>query len=329
MAGKKEPAAAAPPIDTPAAPEIPPKRIAGPVWAGIVVIALFFGGFTGWAALAPLDSAAIATGTVGIETSRKTVQHLEGGIVDQILVREGDTVAQGQVLIRLDQTQVRARIKLLHGQVSALDRQLALLRDEIGSMRVMVKKKLALRSRLLTLMRQQASVEGERSKALAQLLTAEDALKRSEIKAPLAGTVVGLQVHTVGGVINRGEPLLYIVPSAEGLVIEARIDPLDIDVVRAGMLARVRLTPYNQRNSLPIRARVVSVSADSMTDERSGVSYYLARIELLEDPAKVMAGAALYPGMPVEVMIVTGERTALDYFLQPITRSLNRAFREE
>lgn len=313
----------------PAPPAIPAMGIAGPVIAGLVIIALFFGGLMSWAALAPISSAAIAQGTVSVESNRKTVQHLEGGIIGAILVRDGDVVKQGQVVIRLDETQPRARIKLLRGQVIALDKQLLLLAEEIGAMRILLKKGLTQKSRLLALMRRHAEIEGERARTLAQMLAAEDVLKRSQILAPLAGTVVGLQVHTIGGVISRGEPLMYIVPSGEVLVIEARIDPLDIDIVHAGLLAEVRLTSFNQRNSVPIKGKVVSVSADSMSDERTGASYYLARIELLEDPATVLEGAALYPGMPAEVIIVTGERTALEYLFQPIIRSLNRAFRED
>ena len=99
-------------------------------------------------------------------------------------------------------------------------------------------------------------------------------------------------------------------------------------MVGRGLPARVRLTPFNRRSMAPIEGRVVSVSADRMTEERTGRHYYLARVELGKDPAEVLDGAWLYPGMPAEVMIVTGTRTALDYLLRPITRSLNRAFRE-
>ena len=154
-------------------------------------------------------------------------------------------------------------------------------------------------------------------------------LGRVKIIAPLDGTVVGLQIHTPGGVISPGEALLDIVPSGDRLVIEAKIDPTDIDVVHPGLPAHVRLTPFNTRSTRPIEGRIASVSADRLSDERTGESYYLARVELKGNPANALDGASLYPGMPAEVMIVTGARTALDYFLKPITRSLNRAFRED
>ena len=143
------------------------------------------------------------------------------------------------------------------------------------------------------------------------------------------GTIVGMKVHTVGGVIGPGEALLDIVPGEDTLIIEARIDPMDIDVVRWGLPARVRFTAFSQRNSTPVDGRVISVSADKLVDDRTGQEYYLARIKLDEDPSEALNGAQLYPGMHAEVMIVTGARTALEYILAPFTRSMDRALREE
>jgi HlyD family secretion protein len=161
-----------------------------------------------------------------------------------------------------------------------------------------------------------------------QLNAARDILARSEIRAPIDGTVVGLKVHTQGGVILPGAPLMDIVPSNDRLVVEARVNPSDIDIVRAGLPARVTLTAFSQRSVAPLKGKVVSVSADRLTNDRSGEPYYLVRVELVGDISKALQGASLYPGMQAEVMIVTGAHTALDYFLKPITQSLNRAFRE-
>ena len=112
------------------------------------------------------------------------------------------------------------------------------------------------------------------------------------------------------------------------MIIESQVDPNDIDVVHAGLPAQVRLTAFNQRNLAPIEGKVLTVSADRLTDERSGVPYFLARVILVEDLAKDLA-VALYPGMQAEVMIVTGERTVLDYVFRPLSQSLGRAFRED
>ena len=161
------------------------------------------------------------------------------------------------------------------------------------------------------------------------LPAAESTLQRTTIRAPIGGRVVNLQVHTIGGVIGSGAPILDIVPDDDRLVIEARLDPKDRDVVDSGMPAEVRFTAFNQRNSKPVKGRVVWISADRMADERSGVPHYLARIELVEDPAGALNGASVYPGMQANVMIVTGQRTALSYLFRPLTRTFTGAFREE
>jgi HlyD family type I secretion membrane fusion protein len=136
-------------------------------------------------------------------------------------------------------------------------------------------------------------------------------------------------VHTPGGVIAAGKSLMDIVPTSGRLIIEASIDPIDIDVVKPGLDAIVYLTPYNRRSMIPLKGHVLSISADQLVEQRTGASYYLGRIEIRDDVTKVAAGAKLYPGMPVEVMIVTGKRSLFVMLAQPIIRSLNRAFRED
>ena len=424
---------------------------------GFAAIAVFFVGFGAWAALAPLQSAAIALGSVSVETQRKTVQHFEGGIVCEILVRDGDKVTKGQVILRLDETQPDATVDLLRkrydvaealfarlaaqrddtvqieypdrltsrytdpdvrdiitgqnnifharrktldgqvailnqrvaqllaeivgleGEIAAEDRQLDLITEEIADLEQLWERRLIPKSRLLERKSRSAEIEGQRSRNVAgiararkaigesrlrmselqtamvneavdqlgrvqrelldlgeRLRAAKDVAKRTEIVAPQAGTIVGLRVHTTGGVISPGQELLDIVPSGDRLVIEAQVDPQDIYIVHAGLEAHVRFTSFNQRSAIPIAARVISVSADRLIsvsadrliDERSGLSYYLAKIELTEDPGEILEGAELYPGMPAEVMIVTGSRTALDYLLRPITSGLRRSMRE-
>jgi len=424
--------------------------VRGAILAGSAIIALFFGGIGLWAAVAPLESAAIAPGTVSIDTNRKTIQHLEGGIIGSILVRDGEVVRRGQVLTRLDVTGPRATLDLLKGRrlaalalearliterdgraevqfpdnllakingtkgIEALDGQInifrarrkaivgqveiqelqilqileeirglkgqiraenlqqKLIRSEMSDVRVLVGKRLARKPRLLALQRRLAEIEGSQSSNQANIARAkqrigeaririteirtnslnevlvelrnvraelfdlserireaEDVLSRTDIRAPLAGTVVGLKVHTRGGVIAPGATLMDIVPSDEKLVIEANVDPIDIDVVHPGLEAQVLITAFSMRNAKPLKGRVMSVSADRLIDERTGQAYYRARIELTENPAKALEGATLHPGMPAEVMIVTGARTALGYIFKPISSSLNRAFRDK
>ncbi len=420
------------------------------IFSGLAVLTMMFGGLVAWSVLAPLESAAVAPGSVSVEFNRKTIKHLEGGIVSKILVAEGDKVRAGQMLIKLDETQARAQLELLRGrresaaarfarlvaerrghdrivfpdwfeqrrgdprldeiaarqasifetrrvalqsqtailtkrivqleeeitglrgQIKSTRRGLAILGEEVSVVEALVKKGLARKPRLLELQRMEASRQGELSKAISavaraeqrigetrlqitdlgvvrnseitqemrdvqtellelgeQLGVAEDVVQRSRIVAPLDGTVVGLQVHTVGGVVGAAEPLVHIIPRDDRLIIEARIDPIDIDVVRAGLMAHVTLTSFNSRHSPALEGKVISVSADSIVDDRDGTTYYLARIELDDDGGAATTGASLRPGMPAQVMIVTGRHTIFEYLLEPLTRTFTVAFREE
>jgi HlyD family type I secretion membrane fusion protein len=157
----------------------------------------------------------------------------------------------------------------------------------------------------------------------------EDALRRMAIMAPQAGVVVGLRFHTTGGVIAPGEAILDIVPSGDRLIIEARVRADDIDTVHPGLAAEVRLSAFRRRTTPTVSGVVTYVSADRFTDERTGVPFYLARVEVNPDDLAALENVKLYPGMPAEVMIDTGERLAMDYLLSPITDSIHRAFREQ
>lgn len=296
---------------------------------GYLVLGGFLGAVVLWGFLAPIESAAIAIGSVSLDTNRKTVQHLEGGIVEKLMVKEGQSVEKDQVLIQLDTTQPRARIELLKAKIKSSESQLALLRSEIDTVEGLLKKGLAQRPRLLALQRREAELVGELGENQAQLRVAEDAIARAAIKAPVSGVVIDLKIHTTGGVIKAGEPLMAIVPRDEPLTIEAQIEPNDIDVVRPGLAAHVRLTPYNVRFAPPMPGKVVSVSADRFTDPKSNAAYYMARIELTRKPSDIDPSIKLYPGMPAEVIIVTGERTMFAYLAAPITRSFRKAFRED
>lgn len=162
-----------------------------------------------------------------------------------------------------------------------------------------------------------------------QVRSRRDVLNRVVITAPVAGTVVGLRHHTPGGVIKPGEPILDLVPAGETLLIDARVSPVDIDTVKPGLTAQVHLTPYRQRTLPPITGIVRTVSADSLTDPATGTTYYLARVDVDLSPlAHLVPAIELVPGMPAEVLIMTGTRSAAAYLLQPIIESLRRAFRD-
>jgi HlyD family type I secretion membrane fusion protein len=429
-----------------------PEVIARPtILFGVTAMAVIFGIFVFWSALAPLNSAAVAVGSVILDSNKKTIQHLEGGIVDEIYVREGDFVEKNQPLIRLDETAAKARYDLLksqfisfktaearliaerddaesisfskellalepkslvvrenldsqrrlfdsrrrntEGKISVIyqkieqskreiqgleaqqasaTEQIRLIRDELAGVRKLYASQNISKQRLRALEREEANLTGQRGEYIARISRAEQTIAEGEIEilnlrndfqkevveelrdtqtqladleerirasadtfqrivvaAPLSGTIVDLKVHTVGGVISPGEKILDIVPQDDKLIIEAKVNPQDIDVVRAGLIARVRLSAYKTRTVPPVDGIVRHVSADRFTDERSGQSYYLARIEIDDEELRPLKAVELYPGMPADVLIVTGERTLLSYLFSPITESFSKAFREQ
>jgi multidrug efflux pump subunit AcrA (membrane-fusion protein) len=322
-------------------PPRPPIRryIAG----GVLVIGLLFGGFGSWAALAPLTSAAIAPGVVKVDTYRKTVQHFEGGIIREILVREGDAVKKGQALVRLDDADAEADLKAVRGQIGALEAELASTKAQLPSVeeqlrdqKMLYKKGFARKPDLFELERSATKMKGEVEANENRLLSlheqerkAEAKIGRIEVTAPQDGVVMNLRVHTPGGVIAPGAAILDLVPVRDKLVLEMRIQPIDIDVVRPNLPATVRFVAYKQRITPTVDGKVTRVSADATTDERTGNTNFLATIEVEADQLSRVPDVKLYPGMPVEAAIVTGRRTLLDFIIQPITDSFARAFREE
>jgi HlyD family secretion protein len=171
-------------------------------------------------------------------------------------------------------------------------------------------------------------VEGKIADLLERKISAEDMLKRVDLRAPVAGTIHELAVHTVGGVIGPGEPVMLIVPSGDPLAIEVKISPQDVDNVTVGKSAVMRFTAFNQRTSPELKGQVIEVAADLTRDPKTGQGYYVARLRLNDGELANLNGVKLLPGMPVEAFIGQSERTALSYFTKPITDQLSRAMRE-
>lgn len=415
------------------------------------IVCIFVIGFGLWATFAPLESAAIASGAVEAESSRKTIQHLEGGIIGRILVKDGDEVAIGQPLIRLDDTRAYANVLVLQmqlleaqalearllaerdgrtvidfpqvpgqvaqdaqeftqvtaGQVKIFEtrrklqasrieviqqrkaqteqeiaglrfqaaatlKRAAIIKEELAGVAPLVAKGLQTRVRLLRLEREQAEIEGRYGDILAQISRAEqsigesqamilklesdqntevaqslrdtqaliaqlgeriqaasDILARTIIRAPEAGTVTDLRIHTPGGVVAAGEPLLDLVPRQDRLIVRALVKPEDIDLVRPGLEARVRLLSYKHRRVPPVDGVLTYVSADSLVSKETERAYYTARVRIDEASLRSLPDVEIMPGMPVEVMIKTGEFTVAHYVLRPVFDSFNRAFRED
>lgn len=444
------PAAPIEPLDTGKEPVPLTKVTKSSVWFGAAIIGIFFFGIGGWAVTAPLDSAAIATGIISPDGSRRTVQHLEGGIIRDILVRDGDNVIEGQPLIVLEDTRARAnfddllsqlrtltairarlsaeqadseavefpdwllnetyepevrsildaqvdlfttrqeahenRIAILRqrlaqqeaeiggldAQVDSLSEQARLIEKEVVSVQELLSKGLERQPRLLALQRAAAQIQGARAETVSQiaridqamgetnieiinldterldrineeqvavqaeissiqeqLRASEDVLTRTEITAPVTGTVVESQITTLGGVIAPGQPVMDIVPINEELLIDARISPLDIEVVRPGLEANIVLSAFAQRNLPRLVGRVRSVSADAIIDDATGTSYFRARIEVDSDHLhEVAPEIELAPGMPADVMITTGQQTAFQYLIGPLIDTVRFGMRE-
>ncbi len=433
----------------PATPETPDMAIGPSMKIGLLVVALFIGGFGVWGTLFSLSSGAVAPGIIGVSSERKTVDHLEGGIVREIRVVDGDLVEAGQTLIVLDDTRSRATLDLLEAQwrsAEALNARLEAERDRLPAIRWPVEltaagvfhddtseilatqerifaararqlaDQIAIRNRQIEQMRERAAgleeeaalldrqvelldealfdvrrsvllgveskhqrllnlegewartrgnrartlseiarielavtetelliadlrnsrlgevatelreVETELSDLREQVAAARDVAARTRITAPVAGVVVGLQVFTPGGVIRPGEPLMEIVPAGDRLIIEARVNPNDIDSVVVGLEAQVMLPAFSRLGAPRLAGEVIRVSADRFANEQ--MAWYEARIAL--DPEQAgLADLPLTPGMQADVLIVTGARTLLDYLLTPVVESLGRALREE
>ncbi len=416
---------------------------------GLVVVVILFGGIGTWAATAPLSSAAIAPGVVAVDTNWRTIQHLEGGIVAEIFVRDGDHVEKGDLLLRLEATRAEASITIIEGQLdlalatearliaerdgadqisfpaalterhgqpevamimsgqellfiarrdslagqisilnqrigqlrnqieglqvqqSASYGQIALIEQELEGLRQLYEEGYVTRSRILALERESERLRGERGEDLAAIAEAEaaigeaslqilqlekdlrekvvaelrdvqseifdleqrqigaaDILNRIDVRAPASGTVLGLNAHTVGGVISPGDDIMNIVPEDDPLIIVARVQPNDIENVITGQTAEVRFSGLSQRDTPTLNGHVLTISADRLTDQQRSEDYYEARVVIPQDEIERLNDVELVPGMPAEVMILTGERTALNYILEPIQAGLNRSFRE-
>src|SRR5436190_21972783 len=172
-------------------------------------------------------------------------------------------------------------------------------------------------------------IDGKIGEFIERKVTAEDQLKRIEIRSPQDGTVFQSNVHTVGGVITAGDAIMMVVPDADSLTVEARVNPQDIDQLKFGQKVLLRFTTFNQRTTPEIYGTITRISADITTDQRSGASYYTIRISMTGEEIARLGEVRLVPGMPVEAFVQTGERTVMSYLVKPLYDQLSRAFREK
>lgn len=420
---------------------LPDTDCSRPIRLGMAVLGLGFGGFMAWATLAPLDEGIPAPGVVAVESSRKHIDHPNGGVIRRILVREGQQVQAGEDLVLLDGTQarsalnatlgqwhsaqatlarlaaerdgaaaitfprelteaggrevaelirtqgnlfrsrrqgiegelriIRESVRGLEAQLASLaklragrEKQVALFDEQLASFRKLKAQGFVSRNYLLEAERQLAEVQSRQSEDLAniagisaqlselrlrgaqreveyrrevesqladaqreaatlgeKLAAQRDTVERLAIKAPVAGTVVGLAFHTVGGVIKPGDRILDVVPRGDGLVVEAQVPPRYIDRLHAGLPADVHFDAYSSRIERPVlTGRVEVVSADALTEPRTGASYYTLRVAVPGQEARKLGDLKLQPGMQATVMVKTGERSLMVYLLRPLMR---------
>ena len=355
---------------------------------GLLVLAVGFGGFLLWAGLAPLDEGVPTQGMVTLDTKRKTVQHLSGGIVKEVLVQEGQQVKEGQPLLRLDgavakanyeavrqrylgyramqsrlfaeqagrdtidfhpdvkeamsdpliKQQVNTQQQLIQARRAALAESNAAIADLTGnSMRVsrqvaeLTQRSMARKQEYRKEIESQlADVTREVQSDAEKFVAVSADLNRMEIKAPANGQVVGLTVQTVGAVLQPGQKLLDVVPDNQTLLLEAHIPPHLIDKVQTGLSADVRFNSFAHSPQLVVEGKVMSVSGDLLSDpQQPQFAYYLARVQVTPSGMKTLGARQMQPGMPIEIVIKTGERSLLTYLMHPLTKRMAASMKEE
>jgi HlyD family secretion protein len=172
-------------------------------------------------------------------------------------------------------------------------------------------------------------IDGKIGEFVERKVAAEDQLRRIDLRAPQDGTVFQSNAHTVGGVVTAGDAIMMIVPDADSLTVEAKVNPQDIDQVKIGLIALLRLSAFNQRTTPEIDGKVTRISADASTDQRTGQTYYTVRIAMSAEEVAKLGEVRIVPGMPVEAFIQTGDRTMISYLTKPLHDQLMRMFREK
>lgn len=436
-----------------AANPLPPSRIwqtRSHIAVGLGTVAVLVLGLGAWSTLTTIKGAVVGSGTVEVETNRQVVQHQTGGIVQELLVKEGDVVQPGQVLLRMDekldqselaiienqlfsllgnagrllaeqngkseiefdpelieraksdahvraimdgqrnllqarqenrdkqvgQLQERKRqtaqqIEGLNAKLAALTQQRKLIGEELAVQQKLLQDGLTQTSKVMTLQRSAVEADGEiattqssiaearakiaeieiailnvsgqlREQAITDLRNAEaqiaelrqkrvsslETLGRTEVTAPTGGVVFGLTVHALRTVVKAAEPILYIIPQDVGLVITTNLPPNEIDQVHVGQKADLVFAAFDRRQTPDIHGTVIEVSADVFNDEKTGNSFYKAKIRPDKDEIAKLGDNKVLPGMPVETFIQTSERSPFAYLTKPLAGYFAKAFRE-
>jgi adhesin transport system membrane fusion protein len=299
----------------------------------VTTIALLAAG-TAWAHFAILDEVKRGDGRVIPSRQMQVVQSLEGGIVDSILVQEGDTVRQGQPLMRINDTKFSADLGEVRAKRAAIANTLQLLNREIELTRRLFEQKVVPEIEFLRLQRTASDLNGQLAVLDETLKSASDRVRRAELKAPVYGIVNKLNVTTVGAVVQPGANLMDIVPLDDTLLVEGRLRPQDIAFIRPGQDAVVKLTAYDSSVFGSLKGKVERISADTIIDDKSKTgdkpeSFYRVMVRTdknylgtQENPLPIL------PGMVATVEVLTGKKSVLDYLVKPARMLADEAFRE-
>jgi membrane fusion protein, protease secretion system len=324
---------------------------------GWYVVIFGFCGFILWASFAPLDKGVASEGTVIADGQRKTIQAPFNGTIDEILVRDGDTVRAGQVLIQYNDLQVTAQANAaqqavigLKAQVSGLEDsirnkqgQLTAMKEQLVNVQLLTKEGYVARNRMLEAERSYlqlkgslAEDQGNLSRYRTQLAEQESRLAAYEfdlanasVKSPVNGSVLNLEVFTKGAVTQMGAKLLEVEPENAPLIVEARVPVHLIDKVYIDLPVELLFTGFNTRTTPNIPGKVIVVSNNRTLDPRTGEPFYKIQVEVTPAGKLKLRDNKVRPGMSAQVFIVTGERTMMSYLFKPITDRLHTALNEE
>jgi len=325
--------------------DLPPYEAKNIIKFGLLLLLIVFIGIGGWMATAPLATYIVTGGQVKLDSKKKIVQHLEGGIVKKIYVKEGDNVKKGQLLLELDDLQIKSRLEQLQKQIESLNVQintnqtrLKSIIDEKQEWEKLFEKRLVDKQKIRDLQREENRLKGEIRRAQTeiqrvkeQIIAENDKLKRTKILSPSDGIVFNMDVTTVGGVVTPGKPIMEIVPEDTKMIVEAKAQIQDIDKLKVGLPANIRFSAFDMKHTDEVEGKVVYVSPDTFIDKANGRPYYKVKIEVTKKGKQQLKKYHfnLVAGMPAEVMIRIGERTMLSYLIKPMLDMVSRGFNEE
>ena len=326
-------------------------------WLGWQIVIWGLGLFLLWGAIAPIDKGVSTSGFVITDSNRKTIQSATSGIIEDIYVHEGDQVVVGQTLVKINpinaQAQTSATKEIIVGltaeaqaqteSISQKRKQSQLLANQISGLRELVKEGYVAENKVRELERLllqlQASISEDMGtvariqKQIAEqkerLNPFEYDLSNTELRSPVNGEVVNIQIFTKGGVITPAQNLMEVIPSNESLIVEGRLPVYLVDKVRVGLPVEMLFTAFNVNRTPRIPGMVLSVGADRLTEEKSGAPYYKLRVKATPGGEILLGAHKVKPGMPVELFIKTGEQTMLTYLLKPIVDRTHSALRED